>query len=66
MVARSGQSEQEWTERLWPAAERAVRDYPRLRARYAAQRAGDTSGSNEETFEYGLQRVLDGLQTRLA
>ncbi|MGW3344489.1 TetR/AcrR family transcriptional regulator [Nonomuraea rubra] len=65
MVARSGQSEQEWTERLWPAAERAVRDYPRLRARYAAQRAGDTSGSNEETFEYGLQRVLDGLQTRL-
>ncbi|MEV0614078.1 TetR/AcrR family transcriptional regulator [Nonomuraea sp. NPDC050404] len=66
MVARSGQSEQEWTERLWPAAERAVQDYPRLRARYEAQKGGNTSGTNVDTFEYGLQRVLDGLQTRLA
>ncbi|MFG1710293.1 TetR/AcrR family transcriptional regulator [Nonomuraea sp. M3C6] len=65
MVARSGQSEQEWLERLWPAAEQAVQDYPRLRARYAAQRGGDATKSNEDSFEYGLQRVLDGLQSRL-
>ncbi|NJP98205.1 TetR/AcrR family transcriptional regulator [Nonomuraea sp. FMUSA5-5] len=65
-VARSGLTEQELTEKLWPAAEQAVQDYPRLRARYAQQRDGDTSGVNQDTFEYGLQRVLDGLQARLA
>ncbi|TYB66040.1 TetR/AcrR family transcriptional regulator [Nonomuraea sp. PA05] len=65
MVARSGQSEEEVAEKLWPAAEQAVRDYPRLRARYAAQKGGDTSGDNQGSFEYGLQRVLDGLQARL-
>ncbi|MEV4115189.1 TetR/AcrR family transcriptional regulator [Nonomuraea sp. NPDC049695] len=65
MIARSGQTQQEWVERLWPAAERAVQDYPRLRARYAAQRDQDASTSDQDNFEYGLQRVLDGLQTRL-
>jgi AcrR family transcriptional regulator len=65
MVARSGQTQQEWVERLWPAAERAVADYPRLRARYAAQRDSDPAKDNETSFEYGLQRVLDGLQSRL-
>ncbi|MGW0807350.1 TetR/AcrR family transcriptional regulator C-terminal domain-containing protein [Nonomuraea sp. NPDC002799] len=65
MVARSGQSEQEWAERLWPAAERAVRAYPRLRARYEAQRGGDVATSNDDAFDYGLQRVLDGLAARL-
>ncbi|MGR6922261.1 TetR/AcrR family transcriptional regulator [[Actinomadura] parvosata] len=64
-VARSGLSEQELTEKLWPAAEQAVQNYPRLRARYAQQRGDDTSGANQDTFEYGLQRVLDGLQARL-
>ncbi|MFC4113169.1 TetR/AcrR family transcriptional regulator [Nonomuraea zeae] len=65
MIARSGQSEQQWVERLWPAAERAVRDYPRLRARFEAQRDGDPTKENDASFEYGLQRVLDGLQSRL-
>ncbi|TMR99735.1 TetR/AcrR family transcriptional regulator [Nonomuraea basaltis] len=65
MVARSGQSEQEWAERLWPAAEQAVQGFPRLRARYAAQRDGDLSGDNDDAFEYGLQRILDGLEARL-
>ncbi|MEQ4725559.1 TetR/AcrR family transcriptional regulator [Nonomuraea sp. B19D2] len=65
MIARSGQTEQEWLERLWPAAERAVQDYPRLRARYAAQRGQDARESDQDNFEYGLQRVLDGLQSRL-
>ncbi|UBU15929.1 TetR/AcrR family transcriptional regulator [Nonomuraea gerenzanensis] len=65
MVARSGQTEQEWMEKLWPAAERAVRDYPRMRARYSAQKGGDSSTSNADAFAYGLERVLDGLQARL-
>jgi AcrR family transcriptional regulator len=65
MVARSGESPQEWAERLWPAAERAVRDFPRLRARYAEQRAAGVAQDNEDFFDYGLQRVLDGLESRL-
>ncbi|MET9246858.1 TetR/AcrR family transcriptional regulator [Nonomuraea sp. NPDC003709] len=65
MIARSGQTEQEWVEHLWPAAERAVQDYPRLRARYAAQRGQLSSQADQDGFEYGLQRVLDGLQSRL-
>jgi AcrR family transcriptional regulator len=65
MIARSGQSEQEWLDRLWPAAERAVQDYPRLRARYAAQRSADSAKIDEDSFTYGLQRILDGLASRL-
>ncbi|WP_188190071.1 TetR/AcrR family transcriptional regulator [Nonomuraea sp. SYSU D8015] len=65
MVARSGQSPQEWAERLWPAAERAVQDFPRLRARYAEQRASALADENDDAFDYGLQRILDGLESRL-
>ncbi|MGI5282525.1 TetR/AcrR family transcriptional regulator [Nonomuraea polychroma] len=65
MVVRSGQSEEEWTEQLWPAAERAVQDFPRLRALYAEQREAKPSAQNEDNFDYGLQRILDGLETRL-
>lgn len=65
MVARSGQSAEEWAERLWPAAERAVQDFPRLRARYAEQRESALANENDEAFDYGLQRILDGLESRL-
>ncbi|MBF8191269.1 TetR/AcrR family transcriptional regulator C-terminal domain-containing protein [Nonomuraea sp. K274] len=65
MVARSGQSEQEWADRLWPAAERAVEGYPRLRTLYAELRGGDPAEDNEAAFEYGLDRILDGLESRL-
>ncbi|MFI6325051.1 TetR/AcrR family transcriptional regulator [Nonomuraea sp. NPDC050556] len=58
-LARSGQSPQEWTENLWPAAEQAVQDYPRLRQLYAAQR--NRSTTPDDDFNTGLQCVLDGL-----
>jgi hypothetical protein len=53
-------------ESLRPAAELSVRDHPRLRAGYAAQHGTDPRAIREDNFEYGLQRVLDGLETRLA
>ncbi|MFE9096506.1 TetR/AcrR family transcriptional regulator [Streptomyces sp. NPDC007264] len=65
VLARSGQDEQEWVERLWPAAERAAQAYPRLREGYAEQRGKDPRAAREEGFQYGLERVLDGLETRL-
>ncbi|WP_435835386.1 TetR/AcrR family transcriptional regulator C-terminal domain-containing protein [Streptomyces avermitilis] len=64
-LARSGRSEQEWVDELWPAAEQAAQAYPRLREGYAEQRGKDPRTSREEGFQYGLDRVLDGLETRL-
>lgn len=60
-LKRSGQSEQEWKDRLWPAAEQAVKDYPRLKKLYAAQREQKPDETNNSDFERGLDRVLDGL-----
>ncbi|WP_267242085.1 TetR/AcrR family transcriptional regulator [Streptomyces sp. PR69] len=65
VLARSGQDEQEWVERLWPAAEQAALAYPRLRESYAQQRGKDPRAARERDFQYGLERVLDGLETRL-
>ncbi|MER0443799.1 TetR/AcrR family transcriptional regulator [Streptomyces sp. Edi4] len=65
MLARSGQTEQEWTERLWPAAEEAAQAYPRLREGYAEQRGKDPKAIRDQNFAYGLDRFLDGLEVRL-
>lgn len=65
MLARAGESEQAWVARLRPAAEEAAKAYPRLREQYAAQRDRDPQQRREEDFTYGLERVLDGLESRL-
>ncbi|GAB2687474.1 TetR/AcrR family transcriptional regulator [Kitasatospora kifunensis] len=65
-LARSGQSEQDWVAGLLPAAEEALRDHPQLRAQYAAVRDKDPREVRDEKFDYGLQRVLDGLETRIS
>ncbi|MER6916667.1 TetR/AcrR family transcriptional regulator [Streptomyces sp. NPDC000594] len=65
MLARSGQTEQDWMRRLWPAAEEAAQDYPRLQQGYAAQRDQDPSATRDRNFAYGLDRILDGLEARL-
>jgi len=66
-LARSGQSERDWIERLRPAAEQAAQAYPRLLEAYAgADRSyADPQQERDEGFDYGLQRVLDGLEVRL-
>lgn len=65
MLARSGQSEQDWARRLWPAAEQATRDHPRLQQTYATNRDKDPTALREQNFGYGLDRILDGLEARL-
>ncbi|MFC9294765.1 TetR/AcrR family transcriptional regulator [Streptomyces sp. NPDC057011] len=50
LLARSGRTEAEWPQSPVPAA-RAAPDPARMR---------------EESFDYGLQRVLDGLEARLS
>ncbi|WP_017595279.1 TetR/AcrR family transcriptional regulator [Nocardiopsis potens] len=64
-VARSGIGEDEWLRRLRPAAEEAARPYRRLHARYLADEGEDPAQVRDASFEYGLQRVLDGLEARL-
>ncbi|NGO13055.1 TetR/AcrR family transcriptional regulator [Streptomyces sp. HC44] len=64
-LARSGQTEQDWVDRLWPAAEAAAQPYPHLREGYAEARGKDPRESRDTNFTYGLDRVLDGLATRL-
>lgn len=66
MLARTGQDERELIESLWPAAEQAVRDLPLLRENYGTQRGADPRKARDEKFDYGLARILDGLQVRLA
>ncbi|MEV4863650.1 TetR/AcrR family transcriptional regulator [Streptomyces ossamyceticus] len=65
MLARSGQSQEDWTRKVWPAVEQATRDYPHLRRRYAAQEGGRSSEVLVDNFGYGLDWVLDGLRSRL-
>ncbi|MFJ2392856.1 TetR/AcrR family transcriptional regulator [Streptomyces sp. NPDC087843] len=65
VLARSGQSEQDWVDNVWPTAERAAESYPHLRDGYAEQRGKDPRASRDTNFQYGLDRVLDGLETRI-
>jgi AcrR family transcriptional regulator len=64
VIARSGQTEQEWTRRLRPSIERAAQEYPRLRDQVTTLVERDPKQARDETFDYGLDRVLDGLEVR--
>ncbi|MFI6793366.1 TetR/AcrR family transcriptional regulator [Nonomuraea sp. NPDC050383] len=62
VLARSGQNEQDWLESLRPTTEQALQDYPLLRA---AEQTKDPEQIRAESFVYGVERILDGLETRL-
>jgi AcrR family transcriptional regulator len=65
-LVRSGRSEAEWAEELRPAVEEASQAYPRQRDRMAQHAPGvDPRKLRDEKFRYGLDRMLDGLETRL-
>jgi AcrR family transcriptional regulator len=59
-IRRSGRTEQEWNEKLWPAAGQAAEPYPRLRVVYAGLANKDPRQAREADFAYGLDRILDG------
>ncbi|MFD5552453.1 TetR/AcrR family transcriptional regulator [Streptomyces sp. NPDC127068] len=65
LVARSGEDEDAWAARLQPAMDEATDAYPRLQQpeRPASQTLADI---RDRKFQYGLDRVLDGLALRLA
>ncbi|MFI7153536.1 TetR/AcrR family transcriptional regulator [Nonomuraea sp. NPDC050022] len=65
VLARSGQNEQDWLESLRPTTEQVLRDYPLLRDGRAAEQTKDPEQIRAESFVYGVERILDGLETRL-
>lgn len=64
LLARSGQTEQELTDTLRPAVEAASKDYPRLQDSNTETNWTDPAEVRERKFSYGLQRLLDGLESR--
>lgn len=67
MIARSGRSEEDWVETLSAAAAaRASKEtHPRLKEGQDIQRGRKPEQIRDAKFDYGLQRVLDGLEYRL-
>lgn len=65
-LAKSGRTEQEWAVHLRPAVEEAAQAYPHQRERVAQYDAEvDPTKLRDEKFLYGLDRMLDGLETRI-
>ncbi|MFJ9413749.1 TetR/AcrR family transcriptional regulator [Streptomyces sp. NPDC101227] len=64
-IARSGKTEEEWVAELRPAFDEASREHPRLRQGSSAQPDADPQRIRDDSFAYGLDRVLDGLAARL-
>ena len=64
-LARRGQSDKDWIDESQRMAEQATEDHPHLRELVAQYQNMDVQRSMDEDFDYGLERVLDGLQARL-
>jgi AcrR family transcriptional regulator len=64
-LARHGQSQLEWADENLRAAEQATEGHPRLREVVTGYEGVDPQQSLDDDFDYGLARVLDGLQGRL-
>jgi AcrR family transcriptional regulator len=62
---RRGQTEEDWARASGEAAGMAVGDLPRLREVLEGYRGMDPQKMLDADFEYGLDRVLDGLRARL-
>ncbi len=65
MIARSGKTEQEWADELRPAVAQAIEDHPLLRDELNRYEGRSPQEDRDLNFDYGLQRMLDGLAVRL-
>ncbi|MFD0489095.1 hypothetical protein ACFQ0O_21110 [Saccharopolyspora spinosporotrichia] len=65
-IRREGGDEQERLEESSAWANGIAAQYPRLRARIAELGAGDQEELKAESFEFGVQTILNGLEARLA
>jgi AcrR family transcriptional regulator len=65
LLARQGQSPQDWLDEMMRAADDVTEGHERLRTVTTGYAGQDPQQAMDEDFEYGLERVLDGLQARL-
>jgi hypothetical protein len=64
-LERHGQDRLEWADDALRAAEQATEGHPHLREVMTTYEGIDPQKSLDDDFDYGLDRVLDGLQGRL-
>ncbi|MEV5963833.1 TetR/AcrR family transcriptional regulator C-terminal domain-containing protein [Kribbella sp. NPDC051952] len=65
MVRRSGQSMDEWAEGMLSQAEAIATDYPEMQASVRRRTRQDLDAALTQTFVFGLDALLDGLQARV-
>lgn len=65
-VRRDGGNEEEQLRDLIAQASDIAMPFPRLRARIQALEHADPAAAGDQSFEFGLQVILDGLQAQLA
>ncbi|MFE0101388.1 TetR/AcrR family transcriptional regulator [Streptomyces sp. NPDC059009] len=66
LLARSGMTEEEWVHSLRPVVREATEGHPRVRTGFEAVQDQDPRQIRDDNFEFGLNRVLDGLESLLA
>jgi AcrR family transcriptional regulator len=64
-MERHGQTAQDWAVGNTEVAEQVAEGFPRLREVMSGYEGKDPLQAADADFEYGLDRVLDGLQARL-
>lgn len=64
-VAPSGQDDETQAAEMQRVAEQATENAPRLRELFAQYQNMDVDKTTDEDFDYGVERLLDGLQARL-
>ncbi|MGZ0152090.1 TetR/AcrR family transcriptional regulator C-terminal domain-containing protein [Kribbella sp. WER1] len=66
MARKSGRSEDEWTTEMLDQARQVSADYPEMHASIRRRSTQDLDTALTVNFAYGLDALLDGLQTRAA
>lgn len=65
-LRRAGGNAEEQAQAAIAEALQVAMQFPRLRARGQAWQDADRAAAGEQSFEYGLEAILDGLQAQLA
>lgn len=65
MLARTGQTEAEMLAQMMPAAEAATKDHPHTQVVLAEYAGADPEAARCETFAYGLEIILDGIEAQV-
>ncbi|MET8543392.1 TetR/AcrR family transcriptional regulator C-terminal domain-containing protein [Kitasatospora sp. NPDC004799] len=65
-LARSGQDEQEWMNRLLPAVIEATKEFPRLHRLYTTEVPEEVAAGRDSNFGRGVDVILDGVEAALA